>query len=93
MELTRLRLIPYWRVNPLKKTGGEPLARPSSALALHSPSSTRAVFGVQQSSPPAAAQDRDKDAQGGAVISSPQSQNPGMTVKPGEANTKLRGKS
>lgn len=84
---------PVLESEPSKKTRGGPLAHSSSALALHSPSSTRVVFGAHQGSPPAAAQDRDKDAQGGAVIFSPQSQNPGMTLKPGEANTKMRGKS
>lgn len=64
--------------SPFKKTGGGALARPSSALALHSPSSTKEVFGVHQSSPPAAAQGRDRDAQGAALISPPK---PCMTPK------------
>lgn len=55
VELSGFRLIPHCRLSPLKTPGGI-LALPSSALALHSPYSARAVFGAPQSSPPAAEQ-------------------------------------
>lgn len=62
MELTRLGLIPYGGLNPPRRPRGKQLAHPSSALALHSSSSTMEVSGIHQSSPTAAVQDGEKDA-------------------------------
>ena len=57
--------------NPLRRPRGKQLAHPSSALVLHSPSSTPGGSGTHQSSPSAAVQDRE-NRQGGAAISPPQ---------------------
>lgn len=52
MELTKLGLIPYRGLNPLRRPRGKLLAHPSSALTLHSPSSTTEVSSIHQISPP-----------------------------------------
>lgn len=93
VELTKLGLIPYRGLNPLRRPRGKQLAHPSSALALHSPSSTMEVSGIHQISPPAAVQDGEEETEGGAAVSSPQPQNPGTALKPRGANTRLRGMS